>query len=149
MRAKIAREGREWGDPRVPRITAKPMLGSIVAVTASHPRGAVRAVFYQPSRRTGMENIYCVLTCADGRRGVGSAGGWGYHKPSAALDEAIRDAGIHLFGNPYGESYDSKYEKFKGPQSISGRGYGSMEDAMKALARCFTGARKVHLVEVW
>jgi hypothetical protein len=39
------------------------------------------------------DDIYCA--------GSGSAGGYGYHKPSAALAEAIDKAGIELYGSPY------------------------------------------------
>lgn len=151
MRAKIVRDGRAWGDPRIRKVESKPMFGVLVAVTSHKPVGAARAVFFQGAVRTGMESVHCVLTLPDGRRGLGSAGGAGYHKSSAALAEAIRDAGIDLFGNPYGADFESRESRreYKGPQSISGRGYGSMEDAMKAIARAVTGDRKVRLVEVW
>ena len=48
--------------------------------------------------------------------GTGSAGGYGYHRPSAAASEAIRNAGIEL------------------DQNISGRGDSAIEDAVKAIA---------------
>lgn len=35
--------------------------------------------------------------------GKGSAGGYGYHKESAAFNDAIRSAGIELYGSAYGE----------------------------------------------
>ena len=36
--------------------------------------------------------------------GSGSAGGWGYHKESAAIASAITSAGVELYGSPYGEA---------------------------------------------
>ena len=48
--------------------------------------------------------------------GSGFAGGYGYHRPSAALQSAISNAGIHL------------------DEDIDGRGHGSMEDAARAIA---------------
>ena len=48
--------------------------------------------------------------------GTGSAGGYGYHRPSAAAAEAIRNAGIELDGD------------------ISGRGDSAIEEAVKAIA---------------
>lgn len=48
--------------------------------------------------------------------GSGSAGGYGYHRPSAAAAEAIRNAGIELDAD------------------ISGRGNSAIEDAVKAIA---------------
>lgn len=60
--------------------------------------------------------------------GAGKAGGGGYHKESAALSEALRDAGIVL------------------SESISGRGDSAMEDALAAVARAVTGKRKFYKV---
>ena len=60
--------------------------------------------------------------------GAGYAGGYGYHKESAALDSAISDAGIELSEN------------------ISGVGDGAMRDALVAIAKAATGKRKVFTV---
>jgi hypothetical protein len=49
--------------------------------------------------------------------GSSSAGGWGYHKESAAIGEAIRSAGIELSSD------------------INGRGSSAIDDALKAIAR--------------
>ncbi|MFX5068880.1 hypothetical protein ABTC68_19770, partial [Acinetobacter baumannii] len=57
-------------------------------------------------------------------RGQGKAGGYGYHKPSAALADAISDAGIRL------------------SRSISGCGDDVMRDACEAIARALTGKRR-------
>lgn len=38
--------------------------------------------------------------------GSGNAGGWGYHKESAAIGEAIKSAGIELYGSPYAPRRD-------------------------------------------
>lgn len=65
--------------------------------------------------------VYCVLWVRGynyGRssaRGYGKAGGYGYHKPSAALGAAFEAAGITL------------------SDDIGGHGDGAMFDAMKAL----------------
>lgn len=48
--------------------------------------------------------------------GTGAAGGYGYHRPSAAASEAIRNAGIEL------------------DQNISGVGDSAIESAVKAIA---------------
>lgn len=52
------------------------------------------------------------------------AGGYGYHRASAALDSAIQRAGIKM---------DSE---------IAGVGDGAMQDACEAIARAATGKRK-------
>jgi len=49
--------------------------------------------------------------------GSGSAGGYGYHRPSAAAAIAFEKAGVKL------------------PFSIDGRGESAIEDALKALAK--------------
>lgn len=51
------------------------------------------------------------------RNGSGSAGGYGYHRASAAAEEAITNAGITL------------------DESIGGRGNGLMVEAVEAIAR--------------
>lgn len=58
-------------------------------------------------------------------RGTGKAGGYGYHKESAALADAIDDAGIRL------------------SHSISGHGHSAMRDACEAIARAVSGKRRL------
>lgn len=60
--------------------------------------------------------------------GAGKAGGYGYHKESAALQEAIGRAGIRL------------------SEPIDGRGDSAMDDALEAIARAVTGKRKFYMV---
>ena len=50
--------------------------------------------------RDGMSPLYCVVWLNDGKTGTykagaGKASGCGYHKPSAALEYALNDAGIY------------------------------------------------------
>lgn len=51
------------------------------------------------------------------RNGSGSAGGYGYHRASAAAEEAIENAGIEL------------------SETIGGRGDNAMREAVEAIAR--------------
>lgn len=65
---------------------------------------------------------YCCLWVHDRKNGIyasgsGSAGGYGYHRPSAAAAEAIEKAGIEL------------------SQEIDGRGDSAIEQALNALAK--------------
>lgn len=83
--------------------------------------------------------IYCNLWAWGPDRyhhGHGKAGGYGYHKQSAALDAAIRSAGITLTGDEYGGPGPGD-----GSGSIAGRGEGSMEAALIAIARAISGRR--------
>lgn len=88
--------------------------------------------------------------------GSGKAGGYGYHKESAAIGSAISDAGIELYGSPYGEpcrwNYDEKREyatkeltaikrkENKQRAHIGGCGDPSVRLALETIARA-TGAR--------
>ena len=56
-------------------------------------------------------------------RGCGKAGGYGYHKASAAMQEALQDAGFTL------------------SEPIGGHGDSAMREALEAMARLFNIAR--------
>ena len=100
----------------------------------------VEARFYM-GRSRDASTVYCALwvygkeTYCSGR---GKAGGYGYHKESAALAGAIRSAGIQLTGANY-ETHEGRID-YKKPAYISGCGAGSMRMALKAIARA-AGAR--------
>lgn len=92
-------------------------------------RAIVTARIYQPGT-----TAYCVLwVWGDKRqgygRGLGKAGGYGYHKASAALSEAALDAGVKL------------------SDAISGHGSGAMRDAVEAIAKAASGKRRLIIHE--
>lgn len=76
--------------------------------------------------------------------GKGNAGGWGYHKESAAIDSAIRSAGIELYGSPYGAERDKANAKKQ--TSISGVGSAAIEDALLAIAKAAGGRGRMLIV---
>lgn len=99
----------------------------------------VEASFYM-GRSRDASKVYCALwvsgdTYCSGR---GKAGGYGYHKESAALADAIRSAGIELTGANYAR-HEGRVN-YKKPAYISGCGHDSMLMALKAIARA-AGAR--------
>lgn len=96
-------------------------------------RAIVTARIYQPGTQ-----VTCLLWLT-GRRGIGKSGGGGggYHKPSAALQAAITDAGITLTGDVYGR--DPKCTK---RCYIDGVGDSAMTEACEAIARAVTGKRR-------
>jgi len=63
--------------------------------------------------------------------GRGVAGGYGYHKESAAIGEAISSAGFTLFGNASG--YGDKPD-FKKTCHINGVGESAIKSALLAIA---------------
>lgn len=71
--------------------------------------------------------------------GRGQAGGYGYHKSSAAVADAIRNAGIDLYGSPYGHPVNGDTpaqtkKLLKTHAHIGGCGNGSIETALSAIA---------------
>lgn len=98
-------------------------------------REIVTARFYM-GRSASASVMYCCLwvhgkdVCTSGK---GSAGGYGYHKGSAALAEAITSAGIELYGDQYGR--DKTRTRNKQPAHIGGCGQSAMDDALVAIAK--------------
>ncbi len=81
------------------------------------------------ARSASASVVYCELRVWGKCSGSGKAGGGGYHKESAALQEAIDSAGIQLFGDCYGR------EENKRPARIAGCGDSSMKLALTAITR--------------
>lgn len=73
------------------------------------------------------DDVYC--------SGSGKAGGYGYHKESAALAAAISSAGIELYGSNYSFWDKDVKPDYKQKAYIGGCGSGSMETALKAMAK--------------
>ena len=83
--------------------------------------------FYM-GRSSSASVVYCSLWLHDDKNnrwmsGTGSAGGYGYHKESAAMDSALTSAKIRL------------YEKRDKYVHIDGRGESAIRDAMTAIAK--------------
>lgn len=77
--------------------------------------------------KNGATCYACVWIHGDiGTSGGGKAGGYGYHKASAALSYALTDAGVQL------------------SEDIGGRGESAMTDALAAMAKAL-GYRKFHI----
>lgn len=65
--------------------------------------------------------------------GHGSAGGYGYCKRSAALADALRSAGIELYGDQYGR--DNSTARLRKSASISGVGMDACRSAIEAICK--------------
>jgi len=96
----------------------------------------VEARFYM-GRSSGASIVYCSLWVQGDNycSGTGKAGGYGYHKESAALASAINSAGVTLFGSNYSFWDNNTKPDFKKPAHIGGCGCESMRMALKAIAR--------------
>lgn len=99
-----------------------------------------RAEFYM-GRSASASVVYCNVWAymKDGNlptiSGHGSAGGYGYHKESAALADALKSAGVELFGSPYDSPDKTERPDLKRRAYIGGCGSSAMESALVALAR--------------
>lgn len=65
--------------------------------------------------------------------GKGQAGGYGYHKESAAIEAALRSAGVELYGTAYTNTYGGKVD-FKKQAYIGGVGGDAIKSALLAVA---------------
>ena len=94
----------------------------------------VEARFYM-GRSASASTIYCSIWINSGEihtSGTGKAGGYGYHKESAAFAEAVKNAGVTLWGDPY--KLEASEEDTTKQAHIGGCGHGSIEAAMLAIA---------------
>ena len=109
-------------------------------------RVVVDARWYM-GKSSSASSVYCSLWCmghgvheaAHSTSGKGVAGGYGYHKSSAALASAITSAGIALYGSPYGHAVNGDTPAqtkamLKRTAHIGGCGDGSIECALLAIA---------------
>jgi len=125
----------------------KELTGYIKLIDKKTERTVIDCRFYMGRSRTASA-VHCSLWVTtknefeDGwntTSGRGTAGGYGYHKSSAAAASAIRNAGIELFGSPYdhpvnGDTPAQTRKMLKQHASISGCGTGSVECALSAIA---------------
>lgn len=110
----------------------KEQVNRIVLIDKKTEAHAVDARFYMASGRNA-STVYCSIWVhtKDGKTfaGHGKAGGYGYHKESAALSDAIKSAGIELWGDQYNRTKSPKKKAY-----ISGCGETAMNDACNAIA---------------
>lgn len=91
--------------------------------------------------------VYCCLwvytAAGEYTSGYGTAGGYGYHKESAALQEAISSAGIELYGSPYQQDEQKKNKRCY----IGGVGDAAMRDALEAITRAAGYRGKIKVIQ--
>lgn len=115
MKAKLLKpdqsEGRNYGGDKelINAIsvvgTYKGTLREVVTVRCYKGRSSSATVYASIWARGSLQ-------CS----GHGSAGGYGYHKESAAIAYAITSAGIGLFGSPYADREGMVYQDFPNPE---------------------------------
>ena len=109
----------------------KETINRIILIDKKTERHCVDVRFYMSGSRNA-STVYCSIWVytKDGKThaGHGKAGGYGYHKGSAALADAIESAGIELWGDQYNRT------KSKNKACIAGCGETAMRDAFNAIA---------------
>ena len=113
---------------------------TVVALTKNEFKEPLKVKWYM-GRSNNASVVYCSLWANGKNRyisGHGHAGGYGYHKVSAAFQDALSSAGIKLVGDPYGRVDTAKQ------CSVSGVGDSGVNRACKAVAKAL-GYRKVHI----
>lgn len=155
LRATISKEAHE--NARMPNGKEQTGCAEVVTVHKGEIINPITARFFM-GRSSGASVVYCCIwiRTASGRylSGRGNAGGYGYHKASAALDDAIHSAGVSLYGYPYsGLDRDGKPDiaamiRERKPASISGVGETAMRSALEAIARAAGYRGKLRLLGV-
>jgi hypothetical protein len=129
---------------------------TVLAVVKGEIKEVACARFYM-GRSAQASVVYCCLWIHNKCSGKGNAGGYGYHKESAALQDAITSAGIELYGTAYKSGVDKTEKHYncqKGETEITkidyskrahigGCGSTAMIDALTDIARDVCGYKKV------
>lgn len=99
---------------------------SVLAIKDGQVREYVRARFW---RKPSGTLVHCGLWIYGdvNASGYGRAGGWGYDRMSAALEDALRSAGVTLYGDVYGR------EEKQTEAHIGGCGMMAGDDALRAV----------------
>lgn len=114
----------------------------ILGKRAGHDVAVMAEARFYMARSSRASTVYCSLWVHGDKytSGHGKAGGYGYHRESAALQDAIESAGIELRGCNYAQWGHSETPNYKRIAHIDGCGDNSMEMALMAIARA-AGAR--------
>jgi hypothetical protein len=135
MKAKFnslnVQNGRNYGDKKE---TIESMVANVVNKGDIVQPVTVR--WYMSRSGDGASPVYCSVWIhgkGASMAGHGSAGGYGYCKRSAAMAEALKSAGVELYGDQYGR--DNSPARNRQKTCISGVGMMAVEEAIKAIVR--------------
>lgn len=137
IRAEFTKANPGFGAEQ-PR-TAMVGAGSLVVSHKGELREAITVRTYYSEKGSGMQPVRACVWIkpsahgADWTTGRGSASGCGYHKESQAIADAVSNAGIRLYGNPYGR-HDDKPD-LKRAFYFGGTGSSAYREIFEAIAR--------------
>lgn len=125
---------RQAEQPRAPLCGA----GSLIATRKGELCEVITVRTYFNEKGSGMQPVRACVWIrpnadTDWPSGRGSASGCGYHKESAAIAEAVSNAGVQLFGRLYG--YSEKPADMRQRIHFGGTGSSGYPDIFKAIAR--------------
>lgn len=121
--------------PTTPMVGA----GTLVAMRDGELCEVITVRTYYNERGSGMQPVRACVWIklatpgAEWRTGRGSASGCGYHKESAAIADAVKNAGVELWGNAY--VYSNEPVDFKKRVWFGGTGSSAYKEIFKAIAR--------------
>lgn len=121
--------------PSTPMVSA----WSLIVKHKGDLREAVTVRTYYNSKGSGMQPVRACIWIrpaspdANYRSGRGSAGGCGYHKESQAIADAVANAGVTLYGDPY--SCEQKPADAKRAFHFGGTGSSAYREIFEAIAR--------------
>lgn len=154
MKAKfsaIKENGKNYG-------SEKEMVScySVIGTYKGQLRESVTCRVYM-GRSKSASSVYASIWVAGSvyASGTGTAGGWGYHKESAAIASAISSAGIELYGNQYADEkgmiydYEKKEhvkENTKERAYIGGCGDSAVRSALIAIGKAAGLRGKIAIV---
>lgn len=110
-----------------------PMVGAGSLVVGGKEVITVRTYYGKGNGMQPVRACIWIRGAESWRTGRGSAGGCGYHKESAAIENALDNCGVQLWGKLYRYS-DSKIS-YKNRVRFGGTGSSGYEDVFKAVAR--------------
>ena len=125
----------------------KELVSSYIVIDKKTEKEVINCRVYM-GRSSSSSQVYASIWISNNglyTSGYGVAGGYGYHKESAAIDAAITSAGFELFGNVYARSNEKP--DFKKQCYIGGVGESAIDAALLAIAYA-TGVKDCIFVKV-
>lgn len=144
---KDAQNGKNYGDTRE-TVGTMHIVGKRKGYSGKLELAELVTARFYMGRSSQSSTVYCSLWVHGAgvhTAGHGQAGGYGYHKQSAALASAITSAGIELSGDQY--ERDTSRARNKKPAYIDGCGTESMRGALRAIAKAAGGKGELLVIE--
>lgn len=133
------RNGRNYGD-------TKEKISQWLVIDRKTERTIIDCRVYM-GRSSNSSQVYASVWISGNTyyvAGTGTAGGYGYHKVSAAIASALSSAGVKLFGHAYMPTNEKP--DFKRYADIGGRGKSACRMAFNAIAYAL-GYRDIIMIE--